>query len=57
MNYIIIIYWPQKSLKLVKICCQIINIENEFRIEIGGVNKLAPNLGSKSKYVIHYRNL
>ena len=33
------------------------NIANEYRIKIGGVNKLFPNLGNKSKYVTHYRNL
>ena len=26
-------------------------------IKVGGVNKLVPNLGSKSKYVVHYRSL
>ena len=33
------------------------NIVNEYGIKIGGVNKLVPNLGNKSKYVLHYRNL
>ena len=33
------------------------SIANKYDIKIGGVNKLVPNLGSKSKYVIHYRNL
>ena len=33
-----------------------INIANGFGIKIGGVNKLVPNLGNKSKYVLHYRN-
>ena len=26
-------------------------------IKIGGVNKLVPNLGIKSEYVLHYKNL
>ena len=30
---------------------------DEYGIKIGGVNKLVPNLGNKSKYVLHYRNL
>ena len=33
------------------------NIANEYEIKIGGVNKLVPNLGNKSKHVVHYRNL
>ena len=33
------------------------NIADKYEIKIGGVNKLAPNLGNKSKYVVHYRNL
>ena len=33
------------------------NIANEYGIKIGGVNKLVPNLGSESKYIVHYRNL
>ena len=33
------------------------NIADEYGIKIGGVNKLVPNLGNKSKYVVHYRNL
>ena len=33
------------------------NIANEYGIKIGGDNKLVPNLGNKSRYVLHYRNL
>ena len=33
------------------------NIANEYRIKIGGVNKLVPNLGKKNKYIVHYKNL
>ena len=33
------------------------NIAIEYGIKIGGVNKLVPNLGNKSKYVVHYRNI
>ena len=31
------------------------NIADEYEIKIGGVNKLAPSLGNKSKYVLHYK--
>ena len=34
-----------------------INIESKYEIKIGGVNELVPNLGNKSKYVVHYKNL
>ena len=33
------------------------NIANIYGIKIGGVGKLIPNLGNKSKYVVHYKNL
>ena len=32
------------------------NIENIYEIKIVDVNKLAPNLGNKSKHILHYRN-
>ena len=31
-------------------------IANKFDIKIRGANKLIPNLGSKSKYLLHYKN-
>ena len=33
------------------------SIANEYGIKVAGVNKLVRNLGNKSKYVLHYRNL
>ena len=39
---------------LLKYCS---NIANKYGIKIGGVDKLVPNLGNKSKYALHYRNL
>ena len=40
-------------------CFQIIvqKITDEFEIKIGDVKKLIPNLGSKTNYVVHYKNL
>ena len=40
--------------RLSKYC---LSIANKYEIKIGGVNKLVPNLGNKSKYVVHYKNL
>ena len=33
------------------------NIADEYGIKVGDVKKLIPNLGNKTKYVVHYRNL
>ena len=33
------------------------NIGNYYGLKIGNVNTLVPNLGNKSKYILHYRNL
>ena len=33
------------------------NIADEYGIKSANVNKLVPNLGSKSKYVLHYTNV
>ena len=32
------------------------NIVDKYDIEMGGANKLFPNLGNKSKYILHCRN-
>ena len=32
-------------------------IANKYGIKIGNVKKLVPNLGNKTNYVVHYRNL
>ena len=34
-----------------------LSITNKYGIKNGGVNILVPNLGSKCKHVVHYRNL
>ena len=33
------------------------NIADEYEIKVGDVEKLIPNLGNKTNYVLHYRNL
>ena len=30
---------------------------DKYEIKVGGVKKLFPNLGRKTDYVVHYRNL
>ena len=40
------------------ICCQNCgDIAKKYGVKVGGVNKLVPNLGNESKYIVHYRNL
>ena len=39
---------------LSKYCKQ---IADKYEIKVGDVQKLIPNLGSKTNYVVHYRNL
>ena len=40
------------------ICCQnIVKITHKHEIKVGDVKKLIPNLGYKTNYVVHYRNL
>ena len=33
------------------------NIADEYDIQVGDVKNIIPNLGNKTKYVLHYRNL
>ena len=33
------------------------NIVDKYKIKVGDVKKIIPNLGYKIKYVLHYRNL
>ena len=35
----------------------VVDVAEEHEIKIGGIKKLVKNLGNKSKYVVHYRNL
>ena len=32
-------------------------IADKYGIKVGGVKKLVPNLGNKSKYIVHHKNL
>ena len=36
-------------------CCK--RIADKYETKVGGVKKLIPNLGNKTNYVLHYRNL
>ena len=54
-----IICYPQKKIAisndmLSKYCNK---IADKYKIKVGDVKKLIPNLGNKIKYVLHYRNL
>ena len=33
------------------------DIADKYKIKVGGVKKLIPNLGDKVKYVVNYKNL
>ena len=33
------------------------DIAKKYGIKVGDANKLVRNLGNKSKYIVHYRNL
>ena len=51
--------YPLAPEKLAIMTCQIIvkKIAYEYEIKDGDVKKLIPNLGNKTNYVLHYRNL
>ena len=49
---------PEKlavSNNMLSACCK--KVADEYAIKVGNVKKLIPNLGNKTKYVIHYINL
>ena len=41
------------------ICCRntVKKIADKYEIKVGDIKKLIPNLGNKTNYVVHYRNL
>ena len=57
--YTRIIHQLQKDFQFLMTCCQIIvkKIADEYEIKVCDVMKLIPNLGEKTNYVLHYRNL
>ena len=59
MNYTMITHYLQKNLLFQVISCGNIvkNIADQYEIKVGDVKKLIPNLGNKSNYAVHYRNL
>ena len=46
-------------MQFLKTPCQIIvkKIADKYGIKVGDVRLLVPNLGSKTNYVVHYKNL
>ena len=48
---------PEKQISQNMLSKYCFNIANEYGIKISGVDKLVPNLGNKSKYVVRYGNL
>ena len=54
MNYTTIIPLLQKNLLFSANCKK---IADKYDVKVGDVKKLIPNLGNKTKYVLHYRNL
>ena len=59
MYYTMIIHNLQKNLRFLMTCCQIYckKIAEECEIKLGEVKELIANLGNKTNYVLHYRNL
>ena len=59
MNYTMITHYLQENLLFQVISCGNIvkNIADKYEIKVGDVKKLIPNLGNKSNYAVHYRNL
>ena len=37
--------------------CQVIVIADKYGIKVGDVKKIVPNLGNKSNYILHCKNL
>ena len=54
MNYTTIIPLLQKNLLFSANCKK---IADKYDVKVGDVKKLIPNLGNKTKYVVHYINL
>ena len=62
MNLSVELRSPKKgliNLLFLVICCQntVKKIANKYERNVGDVKKMIPNLGNKTNYVVHYRNL
>ena len=57
MNYTIIIHYLQKNLLFLVLSKYCKEIAEKYRIKVGDVEKLIPNVCNKTKYMLHYRNL
>ena len=59
MYYTMIIHYLQKNstipYDMLSDYCK--KVANEYQIKVCDVMKLIPNLGNKTNYVLHYRNL
>ena len=49
--------YPLAPEKLAVSSDKLSKIANKYEVKVGDVKKLIPNLGNKTNYVVHYRNL
>ena len=52
-----VVYLPYGGFKWLMLSGYCKKIADKYEIKVGDVKKLIPNLGNKTNYVLHYRNL